>query len=50
MKMHEAQPSAISRHRYNEWNLSQNLLSQINTITSFVKIKISDFQNRFHNE
>ena len=42
------------RHHYNEWNLSQNsllpVLSQINTIASFVKVKISDFQTRFHNE
>ena len=26
------------------------VLSQINTIASFVKVKISDFQSRFHNE
>ena len=26
------------------------VLSQINTIASFVKVKISDFQTRFHNE
>ena len=26
------------------------LLSQINTIASFIKVKISDFQTRFHNE
>ena len=26
------------------------VLSQINTIDSFVKVKISDFQNRFHDE
>ena len=42
------------RHRYNEWNLSQNsilpVLSQINTIASVVKVKISDFQTRIHNE
>ena len=37
----------FSRHRYNEWNFPQNLLSQINTITSFVKIKTSDFQNQW---
>ena len=36
------------RHRYNEWNLSQHftpaVLSQINTIASFVKVKLSDFK------
>ena len=41
-------------HRYKEWKLSQNsllpVLSQINTIASFIKVKISDFQTRFHNE
>ena len=26
------------------------VLSQINTIASFIKVKISDFQTRFHNE
>ena len=26
------------------------VLSQINTIACFVKVKISDFQNRFHDE
>ena len=26
------------------------VLSQINTIASFVEVKISDFQTRFHNE
>ena len=26
------------------------VLSQINTIASFVKVKISDFQTHFHNE
>ena len=26
------------------------MLSQINTIASFVKVKISDFQTRFHDE
>ena len=39
------------RHRYNKWNLSQNFTSAsaitINTIASFVKVKISDFQTRF---
>ena len=28
----------------------QPVLSQINTIASFIKVKISDFQTCFHNE
>ena len=35
-------------HRYNEWSFPKisllPVLSQINTIVSFVKVKISDFQ------
>ena len=40
------------RHRYNEWNLSQKFtpLAQINTIASFIKVIISDFQTCFHDE
>ena len=49
----EAQQVLFCRHR-NEWNLSQNFTPacaiKINTIASFVKVKISDFQTRFHNE
>ena len=37
-----------------EWNLSQNsllpVLSQIYCVAAFIKVKISDFQTRFHNE
>ena len=47
IKLHEAQPSAILPSS-NEWNLSQisllPVLSQINTIASFVKVKICDFK------
>ena len=52
MKLHKAQLSAILPSSLQEWNLISLLpvLSQINTIASFVKVKISDFQTHFHNE
>ena len=51
MKLHEAQPSTIlpsSSGIYPKISLLP-VLSQINTIVSFVKVKF-DFQTRFHNK
>ena len=39
--------TAICRHRYNPKISLLLVLSQINTIASFIKVKISDFQTRF---
>ena len=51
MKLHEAQPSAIiaTSGIYPKISLLP-VLSQIKTIAFFVKVKISYFQTRFHNE
>ena len=53
MKLHEVQPSTIAVAAtsgiYPKISL-QPVLSQINTIAAFVKVKLSDFQTRFHNE
>ena len=52
VKLHKAQLSAILPSSLQEWNLISLLpvLSQINTIASFIKVKISDFQTHFHNK
>ena len=43
--------TAICHHRYNERNLSQNFTpASAITKASFIKVKISDFQNRFNDE
>ena len=54
MKLHKAQlsailPKSLQRVIYPKISLLPGL-SQINTIASFIKFKISDFQTRFHNE
>ena len=51
MKLHKAQPSAViaTTGVYPKISLLP-VLSQINIIASFVKVKISDFQTRFHAE
>ena len=50
MKLQEAQPSAILPSSLQQWNFPKNsllpVLSQINTIACFVKVKRSDFQTR----
>ena len=51
MKLHEAQPSAIVPSSLQRVEFIPNFTPACAiTIASFVKIKISDFQNRFHNE
>ena len=55
MKLHEAQPSAnlpssLQRVVFYPKIALQPVLSQINTIAFFVKVKISNFQTRFNNE
>ena len=57
MKLHEARPSfaiaiiTTTRGIYPKISLLPVVQSQINTIPSFIKVKISsDFQTRFHDE
>ena len=55
MKFRNAQPSAISAISATTSGIYPRIshlpvLSQIKTIVSFIKFKISDFQTRFHNE
>ena len=52
MKLHEAQLSAILLSSLQRVELSQNFTPAyaINTIAYFIKVKISDFQIRFHKE